>query len=99
MKYLPLLVLLIFIGCATTTPEQKYSKTSTAELRLRHAQCEQFLTAEKKNIDIKFGPPLAMAMMGDGGRGDRIKEKEEIEKELLRRYQAGDKDAHIPIFQ
>jgi hypothetical protein len=98
MRYLPLLLVLFLFGCATT-PEKKYTKTSTAELKLRHTQCVEFLTAEKKNIDIKFGPPLAMAMMGDGGRGDRIKEKEEIEHELLRRYQAGDKDAYLPIFQ
>ena len=97
MRYLPLLLVLFLFGCATT--QKKYAKTSTAELKLRHTQCVQFLTAEKKDFEFKFGPPLAMAMMGDGGRGDRIKEKEEIEKELLRRYQAGDKEAYLPIFQ
>jgi hypothetical protein len=69
------------------------------ELKLRHTQCVEFLTGEKKNFDIKFGSPMSMAMMGDGGRSDRIKEKEEIENELLRRYQAGDKDAYLPVFQ
>jgi hypothetical protein len=98
MKIIRVLVLMMVVGCATT-PEQKYVNTTTAELKLRHTQCVQFLVAEKKEIDIKFGPPLAMAMMGDGGRGDRIKEKEEIEKELLRRYQSGDKSAFLPIFQ
>ncbi len=97
MKYLPVLLILFLFGCASI--EKKYERRSTAELKLRHAQCVQFLNAEKKEFEFKFGPPLAMAMMGDGGRGDRIKEKEELEKELLRRYQAGDKDAYLPIFQ
>jgi hypothetical protein len=88
----------LLFGCATPAPQEKYSRTSTAELELRHAQCVQFLSPEKLDIDIRLGPPLAMAMTDDG-RTDRIKEKKEIEKELLRRYQAGDKDAYRPILR
>lgn len=84
-------LLMFLFACASTTLEQKYAKTSTAELKLRHAQCVDFLSSQKNAIIVKFSP-------GDGRR-DRIREKEEIEKELLRRYQTGDKGAYLPIFQ
>lgn len=92
MKPALVIVCAIFlVGCATL------SKQSTSELKLRHAQLEQYLASEKKGFEFKFGPPLAMAIMGDE-RQDRIEEKESIERELLRRWKHGDKDAHLPIF-
>ena len=93
---LGLLAALVFVGCASVEP--KYRDSSTAELKLRHAQCVEFLETKRGAVDIKVGPPLAMMMMGDGGVSDRRKEKEEIESELLRRYQAGDSEAYLPIF-
>ncbi len=88
----------LLVGCATPTLQEEYSKTSTAELELRHARCARLLSLEKQYIDFRLGPPLAMAIMDDG-RSDRIKEKEKTGKELLRRGQAGDKDAYLPILQ
>lgn len=97
MRNLPQLLSLFLLtfafafGCAS--PEKKYSKKSTSQLLLRHHQIVEFLRSEKKDFEIKFGPPM---FMGDGGRQDRIKEKDEIEVELLRRYEAGDKEAKLP---
>ena len=86
----------IILLCSCGTLESKYANTTTTQLKLRHTQCVQFLTQEKKSLDIRIGSsPFGM---GDGGRKDRINEKEEIENELLRRYQAGDKDAYLPMF-
>jgi hypothetical protein len=84
--------LALLFGC-TSTP--KCAKTDTSQLQLRHQQCVDFLNGEKKQWEVKFGNPL---FMGDGGRADRIKEKEEIEGELLHRYQAGDQRAYLPMF-
>ena len=93
-RFFPLIVgAMLFCGCATTN----YTKTSTAELKLRHTQCVEYLTAEKKQWELKFGSPLQMAMMGDPRR-DRIEEKERVEKELLKRWKAGDKEAYLPVF-
>ena len=60
-------------------------KKSTAELKLQRAQCVEFVDASRNSLT-----------------GDEIKakmtEKEKVEKELLRRYQAGDKDSWLPVF-
>jgi len=95
MKTNALLVLvLILTGCASI--QSKYANTTTPEMQLRHRQIEEWLVSEKNGMDIKIGSPFMM--MGDGGRKDRINEKEEIEKELLRRYQSGDKAAYLAMF-
>lgn len=69
------------------------------EPKLRRSQRVEFLNGEKKNFELKFEPPLAMAMIGDGNRGDRRMERGEIQKQLLRRNEASDKEACLPIFQ
>lgn len=52
-----------------------------------------------ESIDIKFGSPLAMAMMDDDGRvEDLYNEKNEIERELLRRWKGGEETARLKIF-
>jgi hypothetical protein len=84
-------LVLFLLGCATL------QKQPTADLKLRWNQCAEFLTGEKKAFDLKFGPLLWMAMQGDD-RKDRIEEKERIERELFRRWKAGDKEAFLPIF-
>ena len=89
--YLTILACLL-IGCASV--QSKYSKTSTTELAMRHTQCVQYLNNEH-GFRFAFGP--GAAFMGDP-RADRIKEKERIEKELLKRYTAGDKAAYLPMF-
>lgn len=83
------LLLVSVIACATgcASVESKNRKKPTSELLLRHRQLTDYLNNEKKDWEIQVGHPL---FMGDGGRKDRIKEREAIEVELLRRYEAGD---------
>lgn len=88
-------VLFLIVGCAS--PEKKLSREGTTELKLRHQQCLDYLRAERKDFEFKFGPPLAMAIQGDP-RKERIEEKERLERELLRRWKAGDAEAYLPIF-
>lgn len=58
---------------------------STAALMLQRGQCVDFLNASRNSLtsdEIKA----------------KLTEKEKVEKELLRRYEAGDKEAWLPIF-
>jgi hypothetical protein len=98
MKKTFFLLATVILMCSCGTLESKYANSTTAQLKLRREQCVEVLNSEKKSFDFKFGSPMALAMMGDGGRKDRIKEKEEIENELLRRYEAGDRQAYLPMF-
>jgi hypothetical protein len=95
MKFLPLLLVVFLFGCATT-PEKKYANTSTPEVKLRHAQLVQSLAGDASQPDIEWIKPI---WARGASRSDRVKEKEEIERELLRRFQAGDKGASLLIFQ
>jgi hypothetical protein len=82
----PLLFLLaaVFVfGCATQPLQQKYASYSTGQLQLKRQQ----LAEQIPDIDIHFGIW--------GGSGGIRKEKEEIEMELLRRFEAGDQAAEL----
>jgi len=92
--FLCVLIISLLCGCATTLQE-KYSSTTTPQLKLKHTQLAEYLVSEKKGFEFHFGNPL----FSKDERPDRIKEKEEIEQELLRRYQSGDKAAYLPIFE
>lgn len=90
------LVLGLCTGCGTgfmglETVQSHYARYSTPELQLKHNQCVDYLN--RNTWEFHFG-----MMSGDGNRQDRIKEKENLETELLRRYTAGDKQAYLPIF-
>jgi hypothetical protein len=98
------------VGCSHIAPgtqhsiqtklgQRKYASQSTDELKLRRNQIIEMLGAGRKEIDIKIGSPLAMAMMDDDGKiEDLFKEKNEIERELLRRWKAGDEGAKVETF-
>lgn len=90
MRSVLLLSLFLLVGCAGL------SKTPTSELKFRHNQIIQYLNTERRGFEFKAGPPW-MGGVGSEREG-RIKEKEEIERELLRRYHSGDAAAHLPIF-
>lgn len=75
------------IGCGTPPPpsgEQKYAKWSTAQLQLRREQ----LHGEIPDMIIRFG------IFGKDFEQEK-KDKAEIEMELLRRFEAGDKTAEL----
>lgn len=93
MRLIPLLlfVALAFAGCVTAKVERVARRSSTPDLKLRHAQLEQ----ETGRAYFQFGG------MGWGGMSNHdydTEEKHAIERELLKRYQAGDKGAYLPIF-
>lgn len=90
MKYFVALLLLLAMGCAGL------KKVPTSELKFRHHQIVQYLNSERGGFQIKWGNPMWGGMGNE--REDRIKEKEEIERELLRRYQAGDGNALLSEF-
>lgn len=69
-------VALVVIGC--TSMADKIRSTPTAELKLRHEQLVYRLNG------AEWGPGAR------SHREDLFKEKEEIERELLRRQEAGD---------
>lgn len=94
-SFLLALALILFCGCASV--QKRYASTSTQQLQLRHHQIVKYLDATKGQFSFKFGPPGYMMMQGDP-RADRIKELEEIEQELFRRYNSGDSAAHLPMF-
>lgn len=73
----------------------KFKRESTPNLKLRHHQLVEAIG--QGGFSFKVGPPIAMMMMGDK-REDRIREKEEIEREMLRRWRSGDKEAYLPTF-
>lgn len=79
--------------------QRKYASYLTEELKLRRNQLAEMLGTGGDSINIKVGSPLALAMSGDKGlREDWFKEKNEIERELLRRWKAGDESAALPSF-
>ena len=98
------------LGCSHIAPgtqhtiksklsQRKFASQSTDELQLRRNQLIQMLGAGGEKIDIAFGSPIALAMMDDDGRvEENYKEKNEIERELLRRWKAGDEAARIEGF-
>ena len=87
------LCLFLLVGCASA--EKKYATTRTAELKLRHAQILESLGYDQNQPDIDFLKPV---WMRGPSRPQRLEEKETIERELLRRWQAGDNEAFLPIF-
>jgi hypothetical protein len=60
---------------------------STRDLKLEHSQHDRVVGAGS----YAWGSAM-------NERNDRIKKREKIERELLKRYQAGDKEAYLPVF-
>ena len=77
------------VGCAS--PEKKYSGKSDAELKLRHTQLVEEIAQPRGWNSDHFGGSTE-------SRKGETKERERIEVELLRRYQAGDQAAYLPQF-
>jgi hypothetical protein len=95
MKQLSILTLLVLlIGCAYA-PEnlakravaKSDARKSTSDWKLRHAQLER----ETGGAHWESGRAY-------DDRQEKLREMEKIERELLRRYRAGDKDAFLATF-
>lgn len=83
-------VALLIFGCAST--DKKFNGMSTAELKLRREQLAE-------EIAQPMGWRFSGFRPGTESHDDQIKEKQKIEFELLRRYEAGDKSAYLPSFR
>lgn len=94
MKAFILLLAVLLVGCSSI--EKKIAQTSTPELKLRHQQLASSLGYDKNQPDIDFLKPV---WMRGPSKSERIEEKEAIERELLRRYSAGDSNAKLDIFK
>lgn len=81
-----LLVLLMSAVLLTSCLTAKVQKQSTAELRLRHSQLQRMLST------FRTGDRLVEDAT------DYENEIVAVEKELLRRYQAGERSAYLPQF-
>jgi hypothetical protein len=94
MRTILIVAVLFLVGCVT--PESKFAKSTSGELKLRRQQLVEALGSS--GGEFRFGNPIALAMMGNP-REDRIREKEEIERELYRRWKEGDSSAKLDHFQ
>ena len=75
-------VILCSVSCAS--PEKRYQKFSTSQLQLKRQQLAESIP----DMEFSFGP------FGPNSEGKK-NEKSEIEMELLRRFEAGDKAAEL----
>lgn len=99
------------IGCGTPSASQderaivkaqsKYTNTPTLELQLRREQLiDQIAVISSKKDPAIPGGIATMAFLDNRGRiDDLFREKNAVERELLRRWQAGDKAAKLPSLQ
>ena len=84
------------------------ARLSTSELKLRHRQCVEYLDRHSGAV-VGGGVNVRLGAMPWESKEDnedvkeemaaRVEEKEAIERELLRRWQAGDKKAFLPGFE
>lgn len=84
------LLLGLLAGCASLQSK------STTELKLRHAQLAESLGDERGQVDLEWLKPI---FARGPSRAEKVAEKQRIESALLQRYEAGDKDAYLPIFK
>jgi hypothetical protein len=96
MKRFLLLIPLLFVASCSTTPPPSLSSLSTAELHLERSQ----LSTELGNGKFRYATTSdPNAQLGVGWRLRSLTEKKNaVERELLRRYQAGDESAYLPSF-
>jgi hypothetical protein len=90
-----LLSLALVFCCACASIDKKVSGRNTNELKLRHSQLADSLGYDKGEVNLDFMAPM---WMRGPSKGERLAEKEAIERVLLARYRNGDKDAHLAIF-
>ena len=85
-KKLTLLLLLAFALISCASIDSKVARLSTSELELRRQQIQYRLAATAGQWSYGWGPGSHDVI---GARNDLLKEKEAIERELLRRRQRG----------
>jgi hypothetical protein len=74
----------------------KYAKYSTAELKLMDTRYKELRTSSGRDLNLNVGMQRKMFSDSDTENIERVLE---IERELLRRWKAGDKEAYLPEFE
>ena len=80
--------------------QKEFSKYSTQELKITHRTYIEFLygdTGQGDDQTITLSNPLASKICGTS-KESTAKKLIRLERELLRRWKAGDKGAHLPSF-
>ena len=72
---------------------RKFMRYSTGELKLMDARYRELNTASGRDLNVRVN---ARAAKGDERNMERVLE---IERELLRRWKAGDLEAYLPDFE
>jgi hypothetical protein len=86
------LLAIIITACTTSSQNLSISERSTAELKLERNQLIESIHLQTPYLSEDASLGYAMA------RSRRAARKSAIERELLRRYTAGDKEANLNIF-
>jgi hypothetical protein len=93
-----ILLLLLFAGCASPPPD--FTNYTTGALHLRLAQCQQKLGGNTAYLETQLlaGQTDLDTLHSRVSIRELTWEKEALERELLRRYEAGDSRAYLPLF-
>jgi outer membrane murein-binding lipoprotein Lpp len=95
----------LLAGCATVDPPgdprsaeilppAQLSATSTADLTLRRAQLHEMIAEIRQEVELKAGLHMGVAIHDDRARlAELYLEARQIDRELLRRWNAGEGQA------
>lgn len=75
---------------------EKFARYSTGELKLMDVRFKELRQSSGRDLNVTLNP-AARRLWGDSD-SENIKRLLEIERELLRRWKAGDKEAYLPEF-
>jgi flagellar biosynthesis GTPase FlhF len=76
----------------------KFIRYSTAELKLMLTRYEELRQSSGRDLNVNINDHLARKIWGDSDKNN-IERVLEIERELLRRWRAGDAEAYLPKFE
>ena len=76
----------------------KFARYSSAELKLMDTRYKELEQSSGRDVNITMNSPLARQIWGDSDKNN-IERVLEIERELLRRWKAGDTEAYLPEFE
>ena len=74
----------------------KFARYSTAELKLMDTRYKELRQSSGRDVNVTVSP-MARKIWGDSDK-DNVERVLEIERELLRRWKAGDTEAYLPEF-
>lgn len=76
---------------------RKFARYSTAELKLMDTRYKELRLSSGRDVNVTLNP-MARRIWGDSDT-ENVERVLEIERELLRRWKAGDTEAYLPEFE